>query len=45
MEEVRQITAELEEGHKGYVALWEIIKKVSIEDIKQIYIDAYYGNV
>ena len=38
MEEVRQITAELEEGHKGYVALWEKIKQVSIEDIKQIYI-------
>ena len=38
MEEVRQITAELEEGHKGYVALWDKVKKVSIEDIKQIYI-------
>ena len=38
MEEVRQITAELEEGHKGYMALWTKVKNVSIEDIKQIYI-------
>lgn len=38
MEEVRQITAELEEGHKGYVALWDKVKNVSIEDIKQIYV-------
>ena len=37
MEEVRQITAELEEGRRGYVALWNIIKKTSIEDIKKIY--------
>ena len=39
MEEVRQITAELEEGRRGYVALWEIIKNTSIEDIKKIYLD------
>ena len=39
MEEVRQITAELENGRRGYVALWEIIKKTSIEDIKKIYLD------
>ncbi len=39
MEEVRQITAELEEGRRGYVALWEIIKQTSIEDIKKIYLD------
>jgi len=38
MEEVRKITAELEEGHKGYVALWNKVKEVSKEDIKQIYI-------
>ena len=38
MEEVRQITAELEEGHKGYMALWTKVKNVSMEDIKQIYI-------
>ena len=37
MEEVRQITAELEDGRRGYVALWDIIKKTSIEDIKKIY--------
>ena len=39
MEEVRQITAELENGRRGYVALWEIIKKTSIDDIKKIYLD------
>ena len=38
MEEVRRITAELEEGHKGYMALWTKVKNVSMEDIKQIYI-------
>lgn len=38
MEEVRNITAELEQGHKGYTALWNKVKEVSIEDIKQIYI-------
>lgn len=37
MEEVREITAKLEEGHKGYTALWNKIKKVSIEDITKIY--------
>ncbi len=38
MEEVRQITAELDEGRRGYVALWNIIKKVSIADIKEVYL-------
>ena len=38
MEEVRQITADLENGHPGYTALWNKIKSVSIEDIKKIYI-------
>ncbi len=38
MNEVREITAELESGkNKGYVALWDKIKEVSIEDIKSIY--------
>ena len=37
MEEVRNITIEIENGHKGYSALWEKIKKLSIEDIKEIY--------
>ena len=38
MNEVREITAELESGkNKGYVALWNKIKEVSIEDIKSIY--------
>ena len=37
MEEVRLITKELEEGKPNYVALWDKIKKISIEDIKRIY--------
>ena len=38
MNEVREITAELESGkNKGYVALWDKIKEVSIEDIKKVY--------
>ena len=38
MNEVREITAELESSkNKGYVALWDKIKEVSIEDIKSIY--------
>ena len=38
MNEVREITAELESGkNKGYVALWDKIKSLSIEDIKSIY--------
>ena len=37
MEEVRLITKELEEGKPNYVALWDKIKKLSIEDIKGVY--------
>ena len=37
MEEVRRITSELENGNKAYVALWDKIKALSIEDIKGIY--------
>jgi len=37
LEEVRKITAELEQGHKGYIALWNMCKDISIEDIKRIY--------
>lgn len=37
MEEVRTITADLENNHPGYVALWEKIKEISKEDIKKIY--------
>ena len=39
MGEVRQITADLEKGHPGYVALWEKIRKTSMDDIKKIYLD------
>ena len=38
MDEVREITANLESGkNKGYVALWDKIKEISIKDIKSIY--------
>ena len=38
MDEVRKITAELESGkNKGYVALWNKIKEISVKDIKAIY--------
>ena len=38
MNEVREITAELESGkNKGYVALWDKIKEISTKDIKSIY--------
>lgn len=37
MQEVAEITKQLEEGHKGYTALWNKIKKVSMEDIQQLY--------
>ena len=37
MEEVRLITKELEEGKPNYVALWDKIKELSIEDIKGVY--------
>ena len=38
MNTVREITAELETGkNKGYVALWEKIKEISVQDIKSIY--------
>lgn len=39
MDEVIEITKELEEGNKAYVALWNKIKDVSIKDIKQVYKD------
>lgn len=37
MEEVRKITAEVDKGKKSYVALWNIVKKISIENIKKMY--------
>lgn len=37
MEQVREITMQIENGHKGYSALWNKIKKLSTEDIKEIY--------
>lgn len=37
MEEVRRITAELDRGYVPYVKLWELIRKISIENIKLTY--------
>lgn len=37
MEEVRNITAELDRGNKGYNHLWNHIKKVSIDNIKKTF--------
>lgn len=39
MQEVNEITKELEEGNLAYTALWNKIKEVSIEDIKAVYRD------
>ena len=37
MEEVVQITKELEDGFPAYVSLWNKIKEISIKDIKKVY--------
>ena len=37
MEEVRRITAELDKGYEPYVKLWNIIREISIENIKKTY--------
>lgn len=37
MEEVRKITAELDKGKKSYVTLWNIVKDISIQNIKNMY--------
>lgn len=37
MNEVHDITIKIEQGHKGYTALWNKIKELSIKDIKAIY--------
>lgn len=37
MEKVHEITIKIEQGHKGYTALWNKIKELSINDIKKIY--------
>jgi len=39
MQEVIEITKEVEEGNKAYLALWNKIKEVSIKDIKNINTD------
>ena len=37
MQEAQQITAQLQEGHPRYIALWQHILSVSIEDLKKNY--------
>ena len=37
LEEAREVTRLLQEGHPGYVALWKKILEVSSEDIKKTY--------
>ncbi len=37
MEEVRRITAELDKGYEPYVKLWNIIREISVENIKKTY--------
>lgn len=39
MQEVVQITKDLEDGNKAYVSLWNKIKEISIKDIKKVYKD------
>jgi arginyl-tRNA synthetase len=36
-EEAKQITYELQNNHRGYVALWNHIRDVSIKDLKRVY--------
>ncbi|MCM1053108.1 MAG: arginine--tRNA ligase [Ruminococcus sp.] len=49
MEEVRQITYELQNKHKGYYALWKKICDVSLDEVRKIYkdlnttFDLWYG--
>ncbi len=37
MKEVRELTKELEEGNPNLVALWNVIKEISKQDIQKIY--------
>ena len=37
MQEAQQIATQLQEGHPGYIALWQHILSVSIEDLKKNY--------
>lgn len=48
-EKARAITAELQSGHKGYMAVWKEIMRVSVKDLKENYeklyvdFDLWYG--
>lgn len=37
MEEVRRITAELDNGYEPYVKLWNMIREISVDNIKKTY--------
>ncbi len=49
LNEVREITNQLQKGHRGYTALWKHIVDVSVRDIKKLYdligasFDYWYG--
>lgn len=36
-EEAKQITYELQNGHRGYTAIWQHMQEVSVTDLKKIY--------
>ena len=48
-EKARAVTAELQSGHKGYIAVWKEIMRVSVRDLKENYkrlyvdFDLWYG--
>lgn len=48
-EKARTITAELQSGHEGYIAVWKEIMRVSVKDLKENYgkldvdFDLWYG--
>ena len=48
-EKARAVTAELQSGHKGYIAVWKEIMRVSTKDLKENYgklfvdFDLWYG--
>lgn len=48
-EKARAVTAELQSGHKGYIAVWKEIMRVSVKDLKENYgklyvdFDLWYG--
>ncbi|MDD4187649.1 MAG: arginine--tRNA ligase [Bacilli bacterium] len=37
LEEAREITTAMQNGHKGYLALWKLFYDISSEDVKKVY--------